>query len=66
MLMTDHPPYRQPALAGGAEATSPPATSAAANPATKHCFMALSFTSPQAMTILVMWAAFAAFDVMIR
>jgi len=28
--------------------------------------MALSFTSPQAMTILVMWAAFAAFDVMIR
>jgi hypothetical protein len=33
-LLTESPPYRQPALAGGAEAISPPAISEAASPAT--------------------------------
>jgi hypothetical protein len=50
-----HPPYRQPALAGGAEPTSPPVISAAARPAIRYCFMALAFTSPLATTLLVRW-----------
>jgi hypothetical protein len=34
---------RQPALAGGAVATSPPAISAAASPPTMYCFTVASF-----------------------
>jgi hypothetical protein len=46
----------------GAESISPPVISAAASPATRYCLMALSFTSPLVMTLLVMWPAFAVFD----
>src|SRR5246127_2563028 len=62
LLAAIHPPYRQPALAGGAEPTSPPVISAAARPPTRYCFMVLSLTSPLATTLLVRWAAFAVFD----
>jgi hypothetical protein len=31
-----------------------------------HCFVALSFASPLAVRLLVIWAAFAVSDVMIR
>jgi len=46
----------------GAESISPPDITTAASPATMYCLMALSFTSPLAMNLLVTWAAFAAFD----
>jgi hypothetical protein len=47
-LLTESPPYRQPALAGGAESISPPDITTAASPPTMYCFMSLSFTSPLA------------------
>jgi hypothetical protein len=45
-----------------ADPISPPVISAAANPAKMDCFIARSFASLQAWTLLVGWAAFAAFD----
>jgi len=50
------------AAGGVMVATKPRVISAAANPAKMDCFMAGSFTSLQAWTLLVRWAAFAAFD----
>jgi hypothetical protein len=41
-LLATPPPYRQPALAGGAEAISHPAISMAASPPTMQCFIVVS------------------------
>jgi hypothetical protein len=59
LLIVAVPPYWQPAPAGGAEAISPPAITAAASPATMCCFMALSFASLLEMRLLLMWGAIA-------
>src|SRR5215217_7237953 len=45
-LLIKGPPYRQPALAGGAMAISPAAISRATDPPTMQRFMVVSLTSP--------------------
>ena len=65
LAMTFHPPYRQPALAGAAEAISAPAVNAAASPPTINWFVPPSCASPLPRRLSLAWAVFAAFHTVI-